>query len=216
MPPEPNDSLLREVEDALRYDRLMNLWRQYRAPFFAAVIALIVATAGGSLWREYRESRATDTLGALASAHRFYEQGRYDAAAKGFAQAEEEAFTGEARDLARLWQGRALEQGGESEKAVDTYASLADKPQGGDLIWRDLACLHLAGIAGERAADCLKAGGSPLQHERALIEAARLWQAGDAKAADAKLAALAEDANAAEPLRRRAREYRTALAGTEK
>jgi len=209
MPQE--DSLLREVDDAVRHDRMLALWQRYRQPLFAAAIALVVATAGGSVWNGYQEKKAGESMQQFAIAQAQYDAGAYKDAADSFATTADIALKGELRDLAQLWEARALEAGGKKNAAVKRLEELATNPQGGDLVWRDLACLRLVGIDSSKTA-CLKDGASPLAGERDLVRAAVLWQDGKADEAAALLTKLANDPNANDSVRTRAQQYLSAVA----
>lgn len=210
MPPQ-DDSLLRDVEDAIRHDRMMALWRTYRGPLFAAAAALVVATAGSALWKTYEKNRAGEAMQQFTIAQQRYEAGDFKAAADDFATTAEIGMGGALRDLAHLWQGRALIADGRTQEAVTVLEQVATAPEGDDAIWSDLACLHLVGIAPTKT-DCLKAGDSPLAGERALVRAASLWQQGKMEEAAALLDSIAANASYSESLRSRARDYRSVTA----
>lgn len=205
-----NDSLLREVDEAVRHDRLMALWRQYRMPVLAASIALIVATAGASLWDGYREQRAGKAMAQMTHAQAQYDAKEYEVAAESFAATADLALSGELKDLAGLWQGRALARAGKNDDAVARFEEVANRPQGSDPIWRDLACLRLVGLDSNKAA-CLKSGASPLAAERDLVRAALLWQDGKTKEATALLTKLVNDPDTGEATRTRAQRYLSAV-----
>lgn len=209
---DPTDSLMREVDDAVRHDRMVALWQRYRLPLLAAALALVVATAGMGMWKRHQEQRAGEAMQQFAIAQAQFEAGDFATAADSFAMLGDLANAGELQDLALLWEGRALEQGGKRKQALARYTSLADKPRGGDPVWRDLACLRLAGLAAAKAAPCLKAGASPLKGERDLLRAAQLWQDGKAAEAAKLLDALAADPKQDQAVRTRAQHYRSAVA----
>lgn len=214
-PNDPTDSLLREVDDDLRHDRMMALWRQYRKPLLAAVIALVVATAGASLWKNYQEKKFGDAMQEFAIAQKQYEAGNYKDAADDFATTADISINDNLRDQAHLWQARALEKDGRTAEAVKLLEQIATTPEGSDLIWRDLACIRLVGLDASKHA-CLNEGASPLSAERDLIRAATLWQDGKSDEAGKILHALANDANAPKPVRERAQNYLSAAASPAK
>lgn len=203
---DPTDSLMREVNDAVRHDRMVALWRQYRAPLLAAAIALVVATAGTGMWKNYQEKRAGEAMQQFTIAQQRYDAGEFARAADDFATTADMASRGELRDLAHLWQGRALAQNDKMEKAVAVFEQVATQPEGKDLVWRDLACLHLVGIDSGKA-ECLKAGASPLAGERELVRASLLWKAGKSDDATSLLTRIANTPTYSEKLRNRARDY---------
>ena len=206
------DTLLREVDEAVRHDEMVKLVRRYRKPALAAAVLLILITAGHSVWQDYREQRGGDTFAAIATGQSQYEAGKYDDAAQSFATAADHAFDGSAKDMAHLWQGRALAKAGRTGEAVTVFDSLASKPQGHEAIWRDLACLRLVGLDDSKA-DCLKsAAATPLKTQRDLLLAASLWQQGKTTEATALLNTIAASADTPPATRTLAQQFAAAAA----
>ena len=71
---DQNDMLIREVNDAVRADRLQRFWRQYRWPVMVAAILLVLFTAGNSLWRHYQQQQAEAMTLAFAEAQGHYQR----------------------------------------------------------------------------------------------------------------------------------------------
>lgn len=209
------DTLLREVDDMLRHDRMVALWKQYRTPVLASALALIVATAGGTLWSGYQDKRAGQAMQQFAIAQDQFNSEAYAEAADSFATTADVALKPELRDLAHLWQGRALDKAGKADKAVPLFEQVATNPEGSDAIWSDLACLRLVALAPKKNT-CLSAGASPLAGERDLVRAATLWQEGKTEEAAKILTALSTDAKQSEAVRTRAQHYLSAVAAPAK
>ncbi len=207
------DNLLREINEAVRHDRLVALWRQYRLPALCAAAALIVATAGGSMWNSYQDKRAGQAMQQFAIGQEEFKSGAFREAADSFATTADVALKGALRDLAHLWQARALEKYGKTDRAVVLYDQVANKPDGNDLVWRDLACLRLVALDEKKTA-CLSYGDSPLVGERHLVRAATLWQQGKKDEAAVLLGLLADDVNQSESVRTRAQNYLSAVSAS--
>jgi hypothetical protein len=205
-----DDSLLREVNDAVRHDQMVALWRQYRMPLLCAAIALIVATAGSSAWHSYKEKQGSIAMGELDKAQTLYGRGQFKEAATAFAAMADHAMDRNLKDMGHLWQARALQSSGDKEGAVKILLDVANRPAGSDAIWPDLACLRLAGLD-ESKANCLGNGKSPLKAERDIARAAQLWHEGKSKEAAKLLQTLADDPNTAENVRARAQHYLTVV-----
>src|SRR3569832_381254 len=139
------DLLLNEIDEALRHDRMVALWHEWRKPLFYGAIALILGTAGASVWRDHREKVGQAAMETLTDGRSAYSKGDFAGAAASFHTVAGENG-GALNDIARLWEGRALLAGGKKDEAVVVFAGLVAKPEGSDLLWRDLACLRLAGI----------------------------------------------------------------------
>jgi hypothetical protein len=179
-----NDTLIREVNDAVRADRLQQLWRNYRWPLLAAAVALVAVTAGNSLWRHYQQQQQEATTLAFAQAQGDFARADYALAAKGF-EALSHQTRGTLADITRLWQARALLAQGKPKAGQRVLQNIVIAPEGHDLYWRDQACLHLIGLKTEGAisAVCLGQKASPLAPVFAQMHAARLWQEGEKRQA---------------------------------
>lgn len=183
------DSLLQEVDEALRADRAAQWWQNNRRVILFFVVAVILGTAGNSIWQHYREKRGGEQLLAFTESQKQLNAGKAAEAAAGFGAIAEDA-SGELKALALIWQSRALMADGKKEEAVAALkAAVAD----GHSLWADIACLRLAGLD-PTAAGCLDAAGkSPLAATRAEWAAANLWAKGDTEGAIRALDTLIAD-----------------------
>lgn len=213
--PQPDqkqqDSLLREVDEALRADKLAALWQQSKQPLLYAVIAILVLTAANSIWRHFEDKKAAAAMTRLdAAISGFQGGGRADAAKEFGAIAED--MSGERRDVALLWQAKAYEAMGQEKDAIAPLTEVA-KGHSGDLLWRDLACLRLMGLTDEVPASCSSGDNSPLRALRDEWRAGQLWQTGKVKEARALLSVIAngDDANVTDAQRDRAAALLTIL-----
>ncbi len=186
------DSLLEEVDQALRADRAGALWSTYRKPLYAIAAALVLGTAANSAWQSYREAKGGALLLKLTQAQKLMDAGKSGDAAKAFGDVAASA-SGEFKDLALVWQSRALVQSGKMDDAVNALKTAAT---GGHNLWADIACLRLAGLDAASAEGCLSAkANSPLAATRAQWAAANLWAKGDVAGAKAALEAMIADKN---------------------
>lgn len=178
------DSLLKEVDDALRADKMGELWRKNKPVVIAFIAALILGTAANSAWQHYREQKGGRMLGMLSENQQLLEHGKADEAAKGFKTIADGA-SGEFKDLALVWESRALYAAGKKDEAV---APLKEAVAGGGNLWADIACLRLAGLDSKAATPCLASTStSPLAGTRAEWSAANQWAAGDVDGAMAAI-----------------------------
>jgi hypothetical protein len=58
VPPQTNEAFLREVDEELRRDQVLTLWRRYGRIAIGAVVAGLVALAGVLGWQHYRNQQA--------------------------------------------------------------------------------------------------------------------------------------------------------------
>ena len=186
------DTLLQEVDEALRAERAGALWAKYRGTIIGVAVALVLGVAAKTGWQHYREAKGGEMLVKLTEAQTLLEGGKPVEAATAFGAIAAEA-TGEFKDLALVWQSRALLNAGKKDEAIAPLkAAVAD----GASLWSDIACLRLAGLDAAAADSCLGAKtASPLAAIRAQWSAANLWAKGDVSGAKAMLEALIADKN---------------------
>ena len=117
--------IFREVDEDVKRDRLLALWRRWRWHAIGAAAVLVFGTAAGVGWRDYRESAATDRGARFVAAMRLAEDGAYERSARAFAQFAE-AEGGAYGALARLRQAAVLSLSGDAPGAVAAYNALID------------------------------------------------------------------------------------------
>ena len=202
--------VFQEVDEDVRRDLYIRLWRAYGRYVIAGLVLLVVGVAAGVGWTEYREQRMQTQGARFAAAVVLLDQGRASEAAR--------AGAGYAA-LARLREATALIASGDRAGAIAIYDRVA--AGGGDRQLRDVAAL-LASI------QVLNGGGADLDARLApLAEGAGYWRhlarelqaiaalkkGGRAEAKDI-FSVLAEDADAPAGVRRRAAEMIARIGGT--
>lgn len=214
------DQFIREIQEDLRRDKALKLWKRYGLYLIGALVAIVAIVAAVVGWREYQAAQRAEEGRRFAQAAQMVEQGQQAQAANAFAALGEDAGGGYA-DLARLRQAEALLAGGDRDGAVATLEALAGDG-GADERLAAIARLKgamllidnasVADIQG-RLQPLITSGGPwrPLAEE--MIALARL-KAGETEEAGRALARLAEDAQAPRGVRRRASEL-AALLGVE-
>lgn len=65
--PQNSDAFLREVDDDLRRDRMVGLWRRWGRVAIVALLAFLVALALGLWWRSHRAAQAEGYAEQLAA-----------------------------------------------------------------------------------------------------------------------------------------------------
>ena len=181
------DHMIQDVDDALRADKFHEFWRQYRMLFLSIAVALILGTALHGVWQHQREIKGGEMLARLSANEKLLVENKAVEAAQGFGAIAKDA-SGEFKDLALVWQARALIAADKKEEAVSALkAAVSD----GHNLWTDIACLRLAGLDRDAAAPCLAASNSsPLASTRAEWSAANLWAKGDTAGASAAIEKL--------------------------
>ena len=175
------DQMIRDVDDALRADKMHQWWQQNKRAVIAFCVALILGTAANSVWQRQREAKGGHMLAMLSENQQLLASDKAQQAADGFKAIAAEA-SGEFKDLALVWESRALLASGKKDEAVEPLKEAVSDTSSG--LWADIACLRLAGLDANAAAPCLSSKNtSPLASTRAEWAAANQWAAGDTNGA---------------------------------
>ena len=141
---DKNDSLLREVDEELRRERLEKLWQKYGVYLIGAA-ALLVASVGAFKYNEARNRAAAEAGGAqLETASALAKAGKADDAAKAFEALVASGKPGYAA-LAELNVAGALVKAGKPADALAAFDKLAAK-SGTDPLIASFAQLQAAAL----------------------------------------------------------------------
>lgn len=141
---EERDSLLREVDEELRRERMEKLWQQYSGVIMAAAVAVIALVAGYK-FLEGRRIAAAEAGGAqLEAALRLAEESKNDEAAKAFEEIAKNGPKGYA-SLAKLHLAGSQAKAGKEAEAIATYETLASDA-GADPLLKSFAQLQVASL----------------------------------------------------------------------
>lgn len=130
--------ILREIDEELRKENLIRLWRRYGLYMIGAVVGVVVLTAAVTGWREYRTVQHEAWGESFFAAMNMSSEEDYESAAIVFAEIAEDSGAGYAT-LARLQEAALLARQDDVPGAVAIYEDLADSAV--DQIFRDLAVL---------------------------------------------------------------------------
>lgn len=204
------DEVMREIDQDIRNEKMRKLWKRYRGMILGTVVALVVITAGSSVYGDYQSKKAGEAMLALDAGIQQLQDGNAEDAAGKF-KALAKRSSGELNDIARLWQARAQAHAGDAKATLATLNDLAAKPASKSLVWRDMACLRLMAAGADAPAACDAKQDSPLRAQRLEWRAATLWEQGKNDEARALLKTVADDETIALPQRERARTLMRAL-----
>src|SRR5262245_43760596 len=139
---DQRDSLLREVDEELRRERLLKLWEQYGTYILAAAV-LFVAGVGGYKYFEHRRAQAAEAAGArMAVAARNTAQNKTAEAQKALDDLVATGPSGYAV-LARLRLAAAERAAGKTAEAAAAYEAIS-AASGIDALLADYARLQAA------------------------------------------------------------------------
>ena len=136
---ENSDGFIREVDEAVRQDRLMAVWKQYGTYIVGAAIAVIAGSAAAVGWQNYQESQRAAHARAMADATALLAEDRPAEAAAAFKALADDAGGGVAV-VAKLRAAEAEKEAGAREAKLDLLGGLADD-QDASAVYRRLADL---------------------------------------------------------------------------
>ncbi len=206
-----------EVDEELRRANALKLWKKYSPFVIGGAVAIVLATAGWTLWQDHQRKRSE------AEALRFVTASDLAANDPERALVELRALARDAGPgyaaLARLKEA-ALTLEKDRAKGLDLYRQIA-ADAGVDAQFRDAATtvVALLSVDGAPADDvaksvaALQAPNGPWRHVAREAEALARLKAGDKGAALKLYRAIADDLGAPQALRQRAAEVADALGG---
>jgi len=210
--------IFNEVDEEMRRDRALALWKRYGRYLVGAAVVIVVATSAVVGWREYQSRQRSAEGERFATAVADARAGRTTEAAQAFAAIAETAKSGYA-PLARFREAAALAQLGKLGEAVAAYDRLSAEASN-DKTFRDLARLEAALLLmNEGKIDDVMARLKPLSAEGAMrhiareLEAMLLLRSGVTEEVKVALARIADDPEAPAGVRGRAAEMLAALGG---
>lgn len=157
-----NESLYREVDEEVRRERLVGLWKRYGPWAIGGALAIILGVSGYIGWGEYVDSQRRAESATFVNALDLVDQGQRDAAIEALARLQQETDSGYA-GLAGLERAALLVQDDRFEEAAAVYEEVNRQTTTQHM--RDLSSL-LAGLSWLEA-------GNPDQAEAHLQTAAR-------------------------------------------
>lgn len=137
---EKFDEFLEEVENDIRKEKLLQLWKQYGKQVMGGVAAIVILISGYNFWSYYEKNKRIQMAEKLMAAQDFIGQGEADKA--------QTILSSLAADSHTIYQPLALFQkaglvvqiGQKPEEALQIYHQLSVNPKI-DPLWRGLATL---------------------------------------------------------------------------
>ncbi|MGB0670550.1 MAG: tetratricopeptide repeat protein [Rhodospirillales bacterium] len=216
---DQSDSLLREIDEDLRKERLEVLWKKYGSVVIAAAVLLVAGVAGFKGWQAYDRSARTESAEQLDVALAAAKAGKADEAAGLLAALAQTGKAGYAV-LARFQSADLALKAGDAAAAKAAYDALA-ADTAVDGLYRDLA--RLLGVMALLSTDNpnlsevnsdlapLAKAGEPWSATARELQAIAKLAEGDRGGARASYADLAEGAAVPPGLKTRANEMLTLL-----
>ncbi len=214
--PPVNEAFLREVDDAVRQDRILGFWKRFGRWVVVAVVLGLAAFGGWLWWSHHSQQVSGETAEKAQSVLRAAGNGRTPDARE--LAALKDASQPGYRAVALLTEAGMAAQKGDIAKAASLYGAIAANA---DIAqpYRDLATIRKVALefdkmASQAVIDTLKplaAEGNPWFGSAAEMSAIAYMKMGKKDVAGALFAAIAKDKNVPATLRSRARQMAALL-----
>jgi hypothetical protein len=204
--------LFREVDEELRHDQFLDLWRKYGNLAVTAGVAVVLGVAGWQIWQSQQTKSRLASSDRFSSAVALIDQGKRD---DGIRELDDLAKNGTAgyRLLSRFEQAEVLVANNDPAGAAAKYDSIA-ADKSADRLYRDMATVKSAYLTLDakdpeqtikQVAD-LTADASPWRHSAREITALAEIRRGDMAKARDLLKSISDDQSAPQGMRARASE----------
>lgn len=211
--------IFREVEEDVRREQALKLWRAYGKYAIVAVVAVVLGIGGKVGWEKYQRQKSVAESARFDSAIALLDKGNAEAAATAFANLAKDAGEGYAA-LARLREAQALIAAGKHDEAVAALDAIA-ADEALDRGIRDLAALIAAldvmdtapADEVERRLAPIATGDSVWRVNARELQGLAALRRGERDKAREIFSALGEEVDAPPALRRRVAEYLAILGG---
>tara|TARA_R110000868_G_scaffold141793_2_gene358602 strand:- start:1849 stop:2562 length:714 start_codon:yes stop_codon:yes gene_type:complete len=141
--PQPNEAFMREVDDAVRQDRMLRFWQNYGRWVVGAIVAGLIAFAGWLYWEHHSARKSGETAEEMAKVLDVVAAGGVPDAAKldALSKADQSGY----RAAAQLAKAAVAAGKGDTGGALAIYKAMAadtslDQP------YRDLALVRQTSI----------------------------------------------------------------------
>jgi hypothetical protein len=214
-----SDEFIREVDEAVRQDRWLQLGKEYGVYLIAGALAIVLGTGAGVGWRTYQHNQRLEEARRYAAAEQLLRDNHPAEAGAAFQALAKDADRGYGI-VARLRAAEAEAKAGDKEATQQTLNSLAEDAQAapafrqlGDLleVQRDVDAADPAELSRRLAS--LTGPAGPWRHSALELEALTQLRAGQTDAARRTLQDLLDDPGTPPDLGRRAGELLASLGG---
>lgn len=211
--PSEDEVLIREIDEAVREDALLEFLRNHGVKLLGGIIALIAMLGAWMLWDNHRESQLEAQSETLISALDYADQRDFKTASEKVEPLLADGTSAGAQAAARFLQAAAALEQGETAKAIGLYKAIADNEDTPPAL-RDLARVRevATGYDSMKPADVIAKLGPLAKPDNAffgsageLVAMAHL-ESGNRAAAGKLFADIAKDEDQPETLRSRARQ----------
>jgi len=133
--------ILQEIDEALRADKLSQLWARHSGSIIAFCVLVVLTSAASAFWKNHQREVHERQTGKLTQATMLADTGKYNEAMGMFEQIEGDG--GPLGAIASLKHAQTLIDMKQQDKALTVYNDLAsDKHGGAPDVFRDYAALQ--------------------------------------------------------------------------
>lgn len=208
---QSGELLIREVEEDLRREYYLKLWRRYGGYLVAASVAIVLTVAGYQGWRAWQGSIQRQDAARFAAASEALAAGKQDEALAILTDLAGNGRTGYTT-AALMAEADVKARSGDRDGAIAAYGRLADSKA--PALYRDLAVMKRALLVldggdlgeGEKRVADVAVAGNPWRHTAMELLAANALKKGDAARAAELYRQISNDAQAPQGMRARATE----------
>ena len=209
--------IFREVDEDVRAQEYLRLWKTYGKYVIAGMIAIVVGTGGSVAWRNYQTTKLRAEGEKYGAAMAEFQAGKYDEAAKALDKIAKEGGKGYAV-IAQLQQAESLSKAGKTDEAIKVYDAIAADSSYGK-VYRDLASLSSVMQQMDTGnpekllgrLDSLNTEENPWRYSAQELLAALALRTNDTQTAQNLFKALANDPATPSGIRGRAQEMLSAM-----
>ena len=125
-----SDEFIREVDEAVRQDRWLKLWKHYGAYVIGAALAVVIGSAAGVGWRAWQESQRQDEAERYMAAIELLRAGAPGRGGRGACRAGRAISSSGYAVLARLQAAQALGEAGDRAGKLSMLGQLTERRWG--------------------------------------------------------------------------------------
>ena len=205
-----DDSLFREVDEAVRQDQLKTLWDKYGVWVLLGAIALVAGVAGVNGWTYWQARQSAEAGANFADALILEEQGKVPEASEALGLLAQDG-PGYYPYLARLQLAAASAKAGDKQAAIAAYEKLAEELSGDPLL-HGYALIQSANLELDTAGfgaisarvGALAAGDGPWRHSARELLGFSAYRNSNRQEAEDQFGRILADQSAPLNMRRRA------------
>ncbi len=205
-----DDSLFREVDEAIRQEKLKSLWDKYGLWLIVGAVLIVAVVGGHNFWTYWQAERADSAGGRFVGGITEVEDGKTADAINVFKSLSEDG-PGGYETLSRLQLAALYSSEGKTDEAIKIYEDVADSSGSGTVL-QHFATIQAASLLLDEASfedmrkrlDALAVTGNPWRHSARELLGLSAYRNGESDAARRYFDVMLSDQQTPANMRRRA------------